>query len=291
MFMNDDLSRIESALMIARKTVDKYTSGRIQAMKKSGGDPVTEADIELDKVLREILVEDGDGWLSEETVDDLSRLDKRRVWIVDPIDGTREFVEGIDEWCISVGLAIDGKMVAGGILNPARDELFLGTMETGVTLKGKPVSVTGKSELEGATVLASRSEVKRGEWDRFMDGPLKVIPMGSVAYKLARVAAGLDDATFTLVPKNEWDYAAGVMLVDAAGGKTIRKDGHRFVFNHPKPLVGGLVASGKQIFGQLKASLGITVAKNKRTTLASPEKRCFVDNVRLDLANPKTKNE
>ena len=252
MSIKDDLSRIESALLIARETVSKYTSGRIKAELKTGGDPVTEADLDLDKVLRAELVRDDDGWLSEETVDDLSRLNKRRVWIVDPIDGTREFVEGIDEWCISVGLAVDGKMVAGGILNPARDELFLGTMETGVTLNGKSVRVTDKSELEGVTVLASRSEVKRGEWERFMDGPLKVIPMGSVAYKLARVAAGLDDATFTLVPKNEWDIAAGVLLVESGGGRAVDKECKTFAFNRQNTLVTGLVASGPRLFDQLK---------------------------------------
>jgi len=290
MFMNDDLSRIESALMIARETVGKYTSGRIQAMKKSGGDPVTEADIELDKVLRAELVCEDDGWLSEETVDDFSRLDKRRVWIVDPIDGTREFVEGINEWCISVALAEAGQVVAAGICNPSRDELFLGTRESGVTLNGKPVYVSSKSELEGATVLASRSEVKRGEWDRFTGGPLNVIEgatvlasrsevkrgewdrftggplnvisMGSVAYKLAQVSAGLADATFTLVPKNEWDIAAGVLLIEAAGGRVVDKDGNKFVFNRRKTLVSGLVASGQQLFDQLKELLEISATKN-----------------------------
>lgn len=262
MFMNDDLSRIESALMIARKTVSKYTSGRIQAMKKAGGDPVTEADIELDKVLRAELVRKDDGWLSEETVDDLSRLDKRRVWIVDPIDGTREFVEGINEWCISVALSIDGKITAAGICNPSRDELFLGARESGVTLNGKPVYATGKSELEGATVLASRSEVKLGEWDRFTGGPLNVIPMGSVAYKLAQVSAGFGDSTFTLVPKNEWDIAAGVLLIEAAGGRVVDKDGNKFVFNRRKTLVSGLVASGQQLFDQLNDLLGISATKN-----------------------------
>lgn len=262
MFMNDDLSRIKIALNVARKTVSKYTSGRIQALKKSGGDPVTEADLELDKVLREELVREDDGWLSEETVDDFSRLDKRRVWIVDPIDGTREFVEGINEWCISVALAEAGQVVAAGICNPSRDELFLGDRESGATLNGKPVYATGKSELEGATVLASRSEVKRGEWDRFTGGPLNVIPMGSVAYKLAQVSAGLGDSTFTLVPKNEWDIAAGVLLIEAAGGRVVGKDGNKFVFNRRKTLVSGLVASGQQLFDQLKDLLEITMAKN-----------------------------
>lgn len=255
--ITEDLAKIERALAIARETVSKYTSGRVEATRKSGGYPVTEADLELDRVLKRALVCNDDGWLSEETIDDSCRLEKSRVWIVDPIDGTREFIEGIDEWCISVGLAINGKMVAGGILNPARDELFLGSMETGVTLNGKSVRATNKANLKGATSLASRSEVKRGEWDRFADGPLEVIPMGSVAYKLARVAAGMEDATFTLVPKNEWDFAAGILLVEAAGGKTIGKDGQRLLFNNKRTLISGLVASGTELFGSLNTLLDI----------------------------------
>jgi myo-inositol-1(or 4)-monophosphatase len=95
-----------------------------------------------------------------------------------------------------------------------------------------------------------------------MDGPLDVIPSVSVACKLALVSAGLADATFTLVPKNEWDIAASVFLVEAAGGRVVDKNGNKFVFNRPKTLVGGIVASGKQLFGQLKALLGTPVVKN-----------------------------
>ncbi|MHC4676487.1 MAG: inositol monophosphatase family protein, partial [Planctomycetota bacterium] len=102
MSLDNDLAKIEHALALARDVVSTFTSGRIKAELKAGGDPVTAADIELDKVLRQTLASGDDGWLSEETADDLIRLKKRRVWIVDPLDGTREFVEGIDEWCISV---------------------------------------------------------------------------------------------------------------------------------------------------------------------------------------------
>ncbi|MCK5173599.1 MAG: 3'(2'),5'-bisphosphate nucleotidase CysQ, partial [Planctomycetes bacterium] len=251
MSIEQDLAKISGALELARKTVSKYTSGKIEATLKDGGDPVTEADVELDKVLREALLEEGEGWLSEETVDSPERLNKKRVWIVDPIDGTREFVKGIDEWCISIGLVEDGKPIAGGICNPAADELFLGSVETGVTLNGKKVSISKKQDLKGATVLASRSEVDRGEWDSFIDGTMVIIPTGSVAYKLARVAAGLDDITFTLVPKNEWDIAAGVALVIAAGGKLIEKEKAPLVFNRPKTLISGLIASGPNLFEPL----------------------------------------
>ena len=259
MSIEQDLAKISGALELARKTVSKYTSGKIEATLKDGGDPVTEADVELDKVLREALLEEGEGWLSEETVDSPERLNKKRVWIVDPIDGTREFVKGIDEWCISIGLVEDGKPIAGGICNPAADELFLGSVETGVTLNGKKVSISKKQDLKGATVLASRSEVDRGEWDSFIDGTMVIIPTGSVAYKLARVAAGLDDITFTLVPKNEWDIAAGVALVIAGGGKLIEKEKAPLVFNRPKTLISGLIASGPNLFEPLLKKIGIEV--------------------------------
>ncbi|MHC4336884.1 MAG: 3'(2'),5'-bisphosphate nucleotidase CysQ [Planctomycetota bacterium] len=257
MLLNKDLKKIEYALSIAKQIVSKFTSGRIKAELKADGDPVTAADTEVDKVLRGVLCAESESWLSEETVDDVTRLEKKRVWIVDPLDGTREFVEGIDEWCISIGLFEDGEVVAAGICNPATDQLFLGSRQTGVTLNGQQVKVSNKSDLRGAKILASRSEIKRNEWDRFMDGPFTVIPCGSVAYKLAQVSAGLGDATFTLVPKNEWDIAAGVLLVEAAGGKVMDKEGCRLAFNQQETLVSGLVASGLSLFDQLDDLLGI----------------------------------
>ncbi len=249
----DVLERIERGLCAAREAVSVFTPGAIEATKKSGGDPVTEADLVLDKVLRECLLEDGEGWLSEETVDSADRLGKERVWIVDPIDGTREFVEGIDEWCISIGYCVDGKAAAGGICNPARGEMFVGSVHTGVKLNGREVRVSEKADLDGATVLASRSEVRRGEWDRFRDRGFEVVAMGSVAYKLARVSAGLDDATFTLVPKNEWDVAAGAALVAAGGGVVLDKEGRELVFNRKDTLYGGMFACGKAMMEALIA--------------------------------------
>ena len=215
---SDILQRIQSALEAARLVLSRFTSGAIEAEYKAGHDPVTEADRSVDAVLRKELLRDGEGWLSEESVDDLSRLDKRRVWVVDPLDGTREFVAGIPEFCVSVGLVEDGRPVAGGICNPATNEIFLGSVESGVTYNGKPAKPSQRTSLEGALILASRSEVKRGEWKAFDNPSFKVRPMGSVAYKLALVSAGLADVTFTLTPKNEWDVAAGAALVDSAGG-------------------------------------------------------------------------
>ncbi|MHC5060396.1 MAG: 3'(2'),5'-bisphosphate nucleotidase CysQ [Planctomycetota bacterium] len=258
MSSNNDLDKIQHALALARSVAKSFTSGRIKADLKAGGDPVTAADIELDKVLRETLVSEDDGWLSEETVDDLARLKKRRVWIVDPLDGTREFVDGIDEWCISVGLAFDGEIIAAGICNPATNQLFLGSRQTGVTLNGRPVTASNRNSLAGAKILASRTEVGKGLWKPFEGSGLNVVGVGSVAYKLALVSAGLADATFTLVPKNEWDIAAGTFLVAAAGGKVVDKQGRKLTFNRPRTLLEGLVAAGPQLFDPLTSMLGIT---------------------------------
>ena len=239
---SEPLSRIEKALEAATETLKAFTPGAIESQVKAGGDPVTEADLLLDKVLKAELLAEGEGWLSEETRDDHTRLDKERVWIVDPLDGTREFIEGIPEWCVSIAYIDQGIPQAAGICNPATGQTFLGTRKAGVTLNGKPVQVTNKMDLAGATVLASRSEVKRGQWQPFEATSMDVIAMGSVAYKMACVSAGLYDATFTLVPKNEWDVAAGCLLVEAAGGKTLDKNLTIRTFNQKDTLLPGLIA-------------------------------------------------
>lgn len=244
------LDRILAALEAAREVADRYTPGSVAWEQKDGDDrwdPVTEADEALDRLLKARLLEPGEGWLSEETVDDPSRLDATRVWVVDPLDGTREFIQGIPEWCISVALVEEGVPVAGGILNPASDELILGAEGLGVTLNGRPVTATGRTGLDGAVVLASRSEVKRGEWERFSDAPFEVRPCGSVAYKLGLVGAGKADATWTLVPKHEWDVAAGAALVRASGGVVLHADGTEPRFNQRDPKLPNFLAGPREL--------------------------------------------
>src|ERR1700685_2317105 len=258
MFNNSNaetLERIQSAIEAARAVFSRFPAGAIEAEYKIGHDPVTEADHALDAVLRKEWLRDGEGWLSEESVDDYSRLDKSRVWVVDPLDGTREFVAGIPEYCISVAMVEDGVPVAGGICNPASNEVFLGSLETGLTYKGKPARPSQRTVLEGALLLASRSETKRGEWKRFESTKFKIRPMGSVAYKLALVSAGLADATFTLTPKNEWDVAAGAALVLSAGGYVGTLDHQPLRCNRRDPLLSGLVACGPGLQSELLALL------------------------------------
>ena len=256
----ETLERIESALRAARTVFQRFTLGAIEAEYKAGHDPVTEADRALDVALRKELLRDGEGWLSEESVDDLSRLEKKRVWVVDPLDGTREFVAGIPEFCTSIALVEDGRPVAGGIYNPATEETFLGAIGWGVTYNGIPTQASQRKSLNGAVILASRSELKRGEWKQFEDADFQIRPMGSIAYKLALVAAGRADATFTFVPKHEWDIAAGVALVGSSGGSVGSLDDRRLRFNERHPLVSGLIACAPSLASELVCRLGLSAA-------------------------------
>jgi myo-inositol-1(or 4)-monophosphatase len=241
---SDILKRIEAALDAARMVLNRFTPGAIDAEYKIGHDPVTEADRAVDAVLRQNLLREGEGWLSEESVDDPSRLGKSQVWVVDPLDGTREFVAGIPEFCVSIGFVENGRAVAGGICNPATNETIIGSVETGVLYNGKPAHPSQRKSLHGALILASRSEVKRGEWKQFAGADFEIRPMGSVAYKLGLVAAGLADVTFTLTPKNEWDVAAGAALVESAGGFIATLDNMPLLCNNQSPLLSGLLAGG-----------------------------------------------
>jgi myo-inositol-1(or 4)-monophosphatase len=242
------LARILHALEAGSAIVQQSAPGTFSVRDNGGRDVVTQVDRAVSDVLRTVLLKDDEGWLSEEDVDDLARLTQQVVWVVDPLDGTREFVDGIPEWSISVGLVVDGTAVAGGVCNPATNEMFLGGAKSGVTYKGRPAQPSQRKDLDGAVVLASRQEYKRGEWVQFEGKPFSIRPTGSVAYKLALVSAGLADATWTLSPKHEWDVAAGVALVNSAGGRvSCIRDG-RLQFNQAKTLLPGLVASSSGIW-------------------------------------------
>src|SRR5215469_10692210 len=144
----DTHERMEAALGAALAALSSFRPSALQVeFKGAGSDPVTEADRTVDRVLRDVLLRDGEGWLSEETADDLTRLSKERVWVVDPLDGTREFIAGIPEWCVSVGLVECGKAIAGGIVNPSTGEIFLGSRGVGVTYNGQPAQASLRGAL------------------------------------------------------------------------------------------------------------------------------------------------
>lgn len=249
---SEDLARIARGLERAADALEPYTAGAIDHVLKERGDPLTEADLAVNRVLYATLPRPGEGWLSEEMTDDPRRLGCSRVWIVDPVDGTQEFVEGIPEWCVSIGLVEHGVPVAGGIMNPATGQTVIGSVETGIEMNGQAARVSTRPSLADAVVLVSRSETRRGEWERLADAPFHVRPCGSVAYKLALVAAGLADLTWTLLPKNEWDVAAGTALVNAGGGRVVHADGSEPAFNRPDPRLAAFLAGPPALLGLLR---------------------------------------
>ena len=214
--------------------------------------PLTEADLAADAALREglmALLPDA-GWLSEETADSPDRLERRVVWIVDPIDGTREYLEGVPQFALSVGLAVDGEVALAVLLNPARDDLFTAVAGGGTRRNGAPVRSSRLDDLEGAVLLASRSEARRGEFEPFV-GRCTVRTVGSTAYKLALLAAGEGDAYFTRTPRNEWDVAAGILLCREAGLIVTDLGGAPHTFNRPSPLCRGVVGCAPGLHGAI----------------------------------------
>lgn len=209
---------------------------------KANKDVVTQADLLANEVLKKGLLTllPEAGWLSEESVDDKARLQAEYVWIVDPIDGTRDFARGLPEYAISVALVQHAKPILASIYNPASNELFWAELGGGTWCNGE--CVTCKATLsEPLSLLASRSEVRRGEWLRFQSHEIKSI--GSIAYKMALVAAGKADATWSLGYKHEWDVAAGALLVTEAKGCVMDREGKEILFNQENVKVPGIVAT------------------------------------------------
>ena len=150
-------------------------------VKHKGDGPVTEMDHKLNDLLYDELFDEEEGWLSEESTDDLSRLSRENVWIIDPIDGTHQFIKGIPEWAISVAISQNGNIIEGGMLNPWANQLFNLNENGSVELNGDPVSVTDKKNLSDVVVLTSRGEIRWGTWDRYQNSDFKISTVGSLS--------------------------------------------------------------------------------------------------------------
>ena len=246
----------EAGLAIAR-VYGRVRAGGIDVTDKADGKgPLTEADLLADQILRERLMAafPDDGWLSEETKDDAARLAKPRCWIVDPLDGTREFTLGIPEFVVSVGLAIGGTARLGVVHQPITGLTVSGfTDEHGVGrafVADGPARTSDRAHMDGARLLVSRNELEKGGFGAW-EGRIRLEPMGSVAYKLALVAIGQADGTFTPKPRNEWDLCGGVAVVDAAGGRCTDGAGRPYRFNRADPLHHGVVGTNGHLHDEI----------------------------------------
>ena len=241
--MNHELDILCLAVKQAGEQVMRMAEEGFETHEKEDGSPVTSADLAVNRILHDALRKQcpDDGWMSEESPEDSGRLECDRVWIVDPIDGTKYFMRNIPQFSISVALIQSGTPIMGVVYNPATKELFSAVSGKGLSLNGKPVQVT-KPVPPRLRILVNPSRMSRGEFKLYAK-LADIQPMGSIAYTLALVAAGRADGTLNFDLLHEWDVAAGWLLVKEGGGHST--DGRRRAihYNQEDPLVHGILAA------------------------------------------------
>jgi myo-inositol-1(or 4)-monophosphatase len=242
---------IEAAQAAGQAIRALYGQSSLTSQKGETG-LVTEADLASNARIYTILTQafPDDGWLSEETADSPARLQKSRVWIIDPLDGTWEFATGVPEFVVSIGLSIGGIATLGVLYNPITEELFTGLRGEGAWLHQTPIHVSDATALASSSLCVSRTEIGKGLLKRY-EGRLNLRPRGSVAYKCGLVAAGRYDGVFTYNPRNEWDICAGVAIIEAAGGRVTDRNGQPYLFNQLDPLKGPFVGTNTHLHAAL----------------------------------------
>jgi myo-inositol-1(or 4)-monophosphatase len=220
-----------------------------KSWEKSDDSPVTLADLESDRTISSHLQQafPEDALLSEETVGGASRLQASRVWIVDPMDGTKEFTQKIPEFGVSIALTVDGEPAVGVILNPVAEVAVWATKGGGTRRDGVPVRVSSCQNLEDAVVIASRTEISRDQFAPYDGWFRELRPVGSIAWKLACIASGDGDLNISVAPKNEWDVCAGDLLVREAGGVYVAFDRATRTYNQDKTLIDAGMAAGPPV--------------------------------------------
>ena len=253
----DDLTLLTDAAMEAGAIASRYFHGDAKAWDKPDGTgPVTEADLAVDNFLRNELLRarSGYGWLSEETTDNAARLAAEHVFIVDPIDGTRAFIDGSQDWAISLAVVHDGKPSAAAIYLPERQALFAAAAGSGATLDGTPIATSSQTDLGQAQILMTKPNLQPHFW-RDDTPKLKRSFRSSLAYRMGLVAQGRYDAMLALRATWEWDIAAGALIVSEAGGTASDGNGAPLRFNNPHPQVAGVLAAGAPLHARLSAAL------------------------------------
>ena len=239
-----DLELIRAAVLTAGDLALAEREAGLKIWSKSGGAPVTSADMAVDKALRDgLLTARPDyGWLSEETTDGEERLSRRRIFVVDPIDGTVAYMKGKPWWCIPIAVVEDGRPVAAVIHAPALGETFEATLGGGARLNGKPITASDTTDLDDASVLADARLMEGPQWDEPWP-EMRFEKRNAIAYRMALVAAGAFDAAIALTPKWDWDVCAGALIAAEAGAKVSDHHGREWRFNHPDPRQNSLICS------------------------------------------------
>jgi myo-inositol-1(or 4)-monophosphatase len=224
--------------------------------KPGGAGPVTQADLAVDRALREGLTSARPdiAWLSEETEDNPARLSSDRVFVVDPIDGTRSFIAGEATWAHSLAIVENGAVTHGVVYLPEMDLLYSASVSHGAFCNGEPLSVSNVGNFDDACVLATKPNMDPKHWR----GPVPLFKRShrpSLAYRLCLVAQGRYDAMLTLRPSWEWDIAAGALILAEAGAKVTDRAGVSLRFNNAVPQTAGVIGAKANLHRQIAEKL------------------------------------
>ncbi len=250
-----DLELLKRAALEAGRLAERFFRRNPNTWTKEGGSPVSEADIAVDRHLRTMLVgaRPDYGWLSEESADDPSRRQRAATFVVDPIDGTRAFIEGSDLWCVSLAVVVEGRPVVAALSAPARGEIYVASRGGGAWMGECRLSVSDWPDVAGARIGAPRgwlrTETIRGSGAH----PQAHIP--SLAYRFAQVAANRLDAAFAGPRAHDWDLAASHLLVHEAGGRLTELDGLPPRYNREVLQHGVLVATNSSLHAHMLATV------------------------------------
>lgn len=253
-----DLALLTEAAEEAGKIARRYWRRQPRAWDKPGGaGPVTEADIAVNAMLHSELgrARKDYGWLSEESPDDAARLECARCFIVDPIDGTRAFMQGEDGFSHSLAVAERGKVIAAVVYLPIREALYVATHTGPALLDGMPIRVSDREGLLDATVLTSKPSLAPAHWKAGRAPEMRREFRTSLAWRLCLVAEGRFDAMITLRPTWEWDIAAGELIAQQAGATVSDRAGREIRYNAPRPLTSGILAGPAPLWRDLRAAL------------------------------------
>ena len=236
--------------------LDYFERSDVRFWDKSKGHPVTEADLAVNNLIRERLMaaRPDYGWLSEETALSNETRTANRVWIVDPIDGTRAFMRQEPYWCIGLGLLEAGRPRAAAVYAPVLKERFTAIKDGGAFLNGDPIHVTDCGQEEGCRLITNEGMLTHPGWQEpWPEVELARPKPNATLLRMCWVAAGKFDAALTLWRKSDWDLAAGVLLVEEAGGVAPPHLGEPYVFNRGEPAQRSLLAAGKALHSLLSA--------------------------------------
>lgn len=251
--LEEDFALLCAAVQQAGALSMRYFGQSPKHWEKEENQPVSEADIAVNELLHDQLQTPRPhyGWLSEETPDADHRLACSHVWVVDPIDGTKAFIQGKPEFTISVALVENHRPVCAVVYNPAQKEFFAAMtgLQGGTQCNGKPVRITARETLENSRICGYEKMFSYDGWAHLWP-QLTVENRNSVAYRLALVAGGQFDATLIMNAKNDWDIAAGDLLVTEAGGTVCGLDGKQLTYNNQKTLHRGLMAGSDTLVAE-----------------------------------------